>query len=99
MKLLTMVLNNSEDEIKLRRSNQIADILFTALEGCKISIENDETNVDILNLLLTLHPSSFDEQRLLNIIFNIYHSNKVSIGILEKFCSSAFTRITLLFVT
>lgn len=80
MKLLTVILSSKDSEMKLKKSNQIVDTFITLLEQCKIVIENEETRADVLNLLLTLHPSSLNEQRILNTIFSIYHVNKVRIN-------------------
>ncbi len=71
-----MVLQNSEDDQKLKRSSQIVQILFNSLTECKIlNIVNYSPK--FLNLLFTLHPASYSEQLLLTSLFNIFYYNTV----------------------
>ncbi|KAK7570771.1 hypothetical protein V9T40_010138 [Parthenolecanium corni] len=73
--LLTIVLNNSVEELKLQRSVQITQILFaTLVEGHMPA--DEESRSYFLELLFALHPASFDDQILLCSMFDSYRCNK-----------------------
>lgn len=77
LQLLTLILNNSEDETKSKRSSQIVSILGGTLVECKLKA-NVESNRRIYDLLVALHPASYDERFLLTTLLDLYAANRVS---------------------
>lgn len=69
-----VIMEGSEEKWK-KQSRQLFDTLYTSLGGCKIQASLPS----LINLLLTLHPSSYSIQRQLYVMFNTCYDVEVSI--------------------
>lgn len=65
-------MEGSEEKWK-KQSRQLFDTLYTSLGGCKI----EASLQSMINLLLTLHPSSYSVQRQLYVMFNTCYDVEV----------------------
>lgn len=65
-------MEGSEEKWK-KQTRQLFDTLYTSLGGCKIQASLPS----LINLLLTLHPSSYSIQRQLNVMFNTCYDVEV----------------------
>ncbi|XP_025420820.1 huntingtin [Sipha flava] len=63
--LSLVIVEGNEDKWK-KQSRQLFDTLYTSLGGCKIQA----TLPSLINLLLTLHPSSYSIHQQLHVMFN-----------------------------
>ncbi|CAH1724958.1 unnamed protein product [Aphis gossypii] len=64
--ILSLVIMEGSEEKWKRQSRQLYDTLYTSLGGCKIQASLPS----LINLLLTLHPSSYSIQQQLHVMFN-----------------------------
>lgn len=67
-------MEGSEEKWK-KQSRQLFDTLYTSLGGCKIQASLPS----LINLLLTLHPSSYSIQRQLHVMFNTCYDVEVCV--------------------
>lgn len=70
--LSLVIMEGSEDKWK-KQSRQLFDTLYTSLGGCKIQASLPS----LINLLLTLHPSSYSIQQQLHVMFNTCYDVEV----------------------
>ncbi|XP_065225356.1 huntingtin isoform X2 [Planococcus citri] len=87
LRLIAVVLNDSDEESKLRRSCQVVETFFNALIEGGIPIDDDKSYTNLTNLLFALHPSSFTEQHILNVLFTVYINHKADIALLPSICA------------
>ncbi|VVC25146.1 Hypothetical protein CINCED_3A023792 [Cinara cedri] len=64
--ILSLVIMEGSEEKWKKQSRQLFDTLYTSLGGCKIQASLPS----LINLLLTLHPSSYNIQQQLYVMFN-----------------------------
>ncbi|XP_050533729.1 huntingtin isoform X2 [Daktulosphaira vitifoliae] len=64
--ILSLVIMEGSEEKWRKQSRQLFDTLYTSFGGCKIQASLPS----LLNLLLTLHPSSYSLQQQLHVLFN-----------------------------
>ncbi|XP_050429862.1 huntingtin isoform X2 [Adelges cooleyi] len=64
--ILSLVIMEGSEEKWRKQSRQLFDTLYTSLGGCKIQASLSS----LINLLLTLHPSSYSLQQQLYVMFN-----------------------------
>lgn len=67
-------MEGSEEKWK-KQSRQLFDTLYTSLGGCKIQAFLPS----LINLLLTLHPSSYSVQQQIHVMFNTCYDVEVCV--------------------
>lgn len=73
--ILSLVIMEGSEEKWKKQSRQLFDTLYTSLGGCKIQASLPS----LINLLLTLHPSSYSIQRQLHVMFNTCYDVEVCV--------------------
>lgn len=79
--LSLVIMEGSEDKWK-KQSRQLFDTLYTSLGGCKIQASLPS----LINLLITLHPSSYSVQQQLHVMFNTCYDVEVSVPNYNYLC-------------
>lgn len=79
--LSLVIMEGSEDKWK-KQSRQLFDTLYTSLGGCKIQA----SLTSLINLLITLHPSSYSVQQQLHVMFNTCYDVEVSVPNYNYLC-------------
>lgn len=73
--ILSLVIMEGTEEKWKKQSRQLFDTLYTSLGGCKIQASLPS----LINLLLTLHPSSYSIQQQLHVMFNTCYDVEVCV--------------------